>query len=40
MSKSHQKEYLKWIEEAKKEETRKSRMRKCMEMLKQKLQKS
>ena len=32
---SHQKEYVKWIEEAKKEETRQARIVKTIEMLKQ-----
>ncbi len=35
LSYSHQKEYVKWIEEAKKEETRRSRILKTIEMLKQ-----
>lgn len=30
---SHKKEYIKWIEEAKKEETRLKRIKKMMEML-------
>ena len=36
LSFSHQKEYVKWIEEAKKEETRQIRVRKTIEMLKKK----
>ena len=32
---SHQREYIKWIEEAKKEETRARRILKAIEMLKQ-----
>ncbi len=35
LSSSHQKEYIKWIEEAKKEETRRTRIAKTLEMLKQ-----
>ena len=34
LSYSHKKEYVKWIEEAKKEETRQNRIIKTMEMLK------
>jgi len=36
LSASHQQEYIKWIEEAKKTETRAKRMQKTIEMLKQK----
>ena len=36
LSLSHQKEYIKWIEEAKKTETRAKRIQKTIEMLKQK----
>ena len=35
LSYTHQKEYVRWVEEAKKEETRQSRIVKTMEMLKQ-----
>ena len=35
LSYTHQKEYVKWIEEAKKEETRQSRIVKTIEMLKE-----
>jgi hypothetical protein len=34
LSYTHQKEYVRWIEEAKKEETRQRRLAKCVEMLK------
>jgi len=34
LSFTHQKEYVRWVEEAKKEETRQSRIIKTMEMLK------
>ena len=34
LSPSHQKEYVKWIEEAKKDETRHNRIVKTIEMLK------
>jgi hypothetical protein len=34
LSYTHQKEYVRWIEEAKKEETRQRRVAKCVEMLK------
>jgi len=34
---SHQKEYIKWIEEAKKPETRSKRIQKMLEMLQQKV---
>lgn len=33
---SHQREYLKWIDEAKKEETRQNRLLSMVEMLKEK----
>ncbi len=33
---SHQKEYIKWLDEAKKEETRKRRLAKMVQMLKEK----
>jgi len=36
LSLSHQKEYIKWIEEAKKTETRAKRIQKTIELLKQK----
>jgi uncharacterized protein YdeI (YjbR/CyaY-like superfamily) len=35
LSYTHKKEYVRWIESAKKEETRASRIEKAMEMLKQ-----
>ena len=35
LSYTHQKEYVRWVEEAKKEETRKNRIVKTIEMLKQ-----
>ena len=35
---SHQKEYIKWIEEAKKPETRRKRIQKMLEMVKRKSQ--
>ena len=35
LSYSHQKEYVKWIEEAKRDETRRARVVKTIEMLKQ-----
>lgn len=35
LSPSHQREYIKWVEEAKKAETRARRIQKMMEMLKQ-----
>jgi len=34
LSYTHRKEYIRWIEEAKKEETRQRRLAKCVEMLK------
>jgi hypothetical protein len=34
LSYTHRKEYVRWIEEAKKEETRQRRLAKCVEMLK------
>jgi hypothetical protein len=34
LSYTHKKEYVRWIEEAKKEETRQRRLAKCVEMLK------
>ena len=36
MSYSHKKEYIRWIEDAKKEETRKRRMQKSIEMIQDK----
>ena len=35
LSPSHQREYIKWVEEAKKAETRAKRIQKMMDMLKQ-----
>ena len=35
LSPSHQREYIKWVEEAKKAETRTKRIQKMMDMLKQ-----
>lgn len=35
LSPSHQREYIKWVEEAKKAETRARRIQKMLEMLKQ-----
>ena len=35
LSSSHQREYIKWVEEAKKAETRAKRIQKMMDMLKQ-----
>ncbi|GAB4497500.1 MAG: hypothetical protein OHK003_06300 [Anaerolineales bacterium] len=35
LSPSHQREYIKWVEEAKKAETRVKRVQKMMDMLKQ-----
>ena len=35
LSPSHQREYIKWVEEAKKVETRAKRIQKMMDMLKQ-----
>ncbi|MFN8435862.1 MAG: YdeI/OmpD-associated family protein [Anaerolineales bacterium] len=35
LSPSHQREYIKWVEEAKKTETRAKRIQKMMDMLKQ-----
>jgi uncharacterized protein YdeI (YjbR/CyaY-like superfamily) len=37
LSYTHRKEYVKWIEDAKKEETRQNRMAKAVAMLKQRV---